>query len=182
MGQPKHLVRLGKETWLERIVNAVSPVLSDIVLLGAGSVPPGLSSLPVLPDVAEKRGPIAGMLAAMRWRPDAAWVFVACDLPLISTGAAEWLLKQRTPGVWAILPRLPGAREIEPLFALYEFRARGLLESCLAPSALREKAGVITPQPPRALTDAWVNMNTPAETAHLEQPAHGLAAQDGEPP
>ncbi|MCC7175234.1 MAG: molybdopterin-guanine dinucleotide biosynthesis protein B [Bryobacterales bacterium] len=167
MGRPKQLLRLGKTTWLERIVRAVKPAVRDLVLLGAGAVPPGLSALPALPDVVNRPGPMAGMLAAMRWRPDASWVFVACDLPLISTAAVEWLLQQRAPGVWAILPRLGRGRAVEPLFALYEFRARTWLEGCHAPSALAGLAVVASPQPPPAIAEAWRNVNTPLAAARL---------------
>jgi molybdopterin-guanine dinucleotide biosynthesis protein MobB len=170
MGRPKHLLPLGNATWLEHIVAVVQAVLPHVVLLGAGDVPPGLRALPVLPDAPAGEGPLAGMLTAMRWRPDAAWVFVACDQPRISPSAVEWLLRQRAPGVSAILPRLPDARGVEPLFALYEFRARALLENCLAPSDLAGKPGVITPEPPPALAEAWANMNAPADVGRPRRP------------
>ncbi len=163
MRAAKHLLSWGDGTWLEHIVTAVRPAVSEIALLGAGRVPGPLCELAVLPDVPGKQGPLAGMLAAMRWRPDAAWLFVACDLPRISTAAVEWLLGRRAPGVWAVMPRLPGAGGPEPLFAVYEFRARAYLESSSAPSMVADKAGVITPEPPSALAEAWANMNTQAD-------------------
>mgnify|MGYP001581247924 CR=1 FL=1 len=32
-------------------------------------------------DVTGVGGPLAGILAALRWRPDANWIIAACDLP-----------------------------------------------------------------------------------------------------
>ena len=113
---------------------------------------------------------MAGMLAAMRWRPDAAWVFVACDLPRISPAAVQWLLSQRAPGVWAILPRLPDGQSVEPLFACYEPRARQLLEESRAPSDLAQLSSVITPEPPPEIAGAWANMNTPIDVARFHRP------------
>ena len=68
MGQPKHLLRMRGTTWLEHIVATVSPFVEQVVLLGGGEVPSSLRALPVLPDVPDRSGPLAGMLSAMRWR------------------------------------------------------------------------------------------------------------------
>ena len=171
MGQPKHLLNIAGRTWLEHIVATVQPFVQQVVLLGTGKVPPSLCALPVLPDAPDKHGPLAGILAAMRWNPHVSWLFVACDLPEISSVAIDWLTRQRGPGVWAILPRLSGAQGVEPLFAFYEFRAKPLLESILAPSALGPLPAVITPEPPPEIAHAWANINTPMDVARLHASA-----------
>ena len=130
-------------------------------MLGDGEVPASLRGVPVLPDVPERSGPIAGMLSAMRWRPDASWLFSACDLPLISAAAVDWLTKRRVAGAWAIMPRLAKTQVVEPLFALYEFRSGFLLERSRAPYDLARLPEVITPEPPEDLARAWSNVNTP---------------------
>ena len=165
MGEPKHLLRSGGVTWLERATQTVAPFVEQVVLLGGGEIPASLRSLPVLPDVLDKQGPLAGMLAAMRWRPWATWLFAACDLPDLSADAVRWLLDTRAPGVWATLPRLPGADGVEPLLAHYDFRAAPLLENCRAPSELARLPQVITSAPPPEIAAAWRNVNTPSELA-----------------
>jgi molybdopterin-guanine dinucleotide biosynthesis protein A len=170
MGGPKHLLRVGGLTWLEKITDTVRPFASQIVVLGSGDVPPTMRSLPRLPDVPERRGPLAGMLAAMRWQPGSTWLFVACDLPMISGEALQWLLDQRAPGVWATLPRLAGAPGPEPLLAHYDWRAAPLLEHCSAPADLAHHPAVILPTPPAAIADAWRNFNTAADLKLLKWP------------
>lgn len=165
MGQPKQLMRAGNTTWLERIVASVQSEVGNVVLLGTGQVPPSLLGLPVLPDAPDKNGPLAGIVAAMRWSPGVSWIFLACDLPQISSTAVAWLLGQRAPGVWAILPRLQGSQAVEPLFALYEFRARRSLESSNAPSDLAHRPKVMIPELPPGIASAWANMNTQADVA-----------------
>ena len=160
MGQPRHLPRVHGMTWLEHIVATVRPFAEQVVLLGEGELPTGLRRLPVLPDVADRRGPIAGMLAAMRWRPGASWLFSACDLPHISSSAIDWLTGRRTPGTWAIMPSLGRTRTVEPLLAVYEFRARLLLERSVAPVDMARWPGVITPEPPDGIAEAWSKINT----------------------
>jgi len=171
MGQPKHLLSIDGKTWLEHIVATVQPSVQQVVLLGTGKVPPSLCALPVLPDAPHKHGWLAGILAAMRWNPHVSWLFAACDLPQISSVAVGWLTRQRGPGVWAILPRLPGAQGVEPLFAFYEFRARPFLESTLAPSGLVGLPAVTTPEPPAQIANAWANMNTLMDVARRQGPS-----------
>ena len=81
--------------------------------------------------------------------------------------AVDWLLSQRAPGVWAILPRLHVSQTVEPLFALYEFRARRILEGSNAPSDLARQPNVTIPEPPPEIARAWVNMNSPTDVAGM---------------
>jgi molybdopterin-guanine dinucleotide biosynthesis protein MobB len=167
MGEPKHLMRHKGITSLEHAVKALAPAVNEVILLGHGEVPTPLKSLIVLPDVEDKQGPLAGMLAAMRWNPRASWLFAACDLPNISTEAVRWLLSMRTPGVWATMPRLPGSVGVEPLLAHYDYRARVLLEHCFRPAEIAQLPQVRQPAPPEGLAQAWINVNTPADLSRL---------------
>jgi molybdopterin-guanine dinucleotide biosynthesis protein A len=173
MGRPKHLLRSAGRTWLEHAAAAVAPVVDGVVVLGPGRMPAALGELPRLPDVAGVGGPLAGFHAAMRWQPFATWLFLACDMPLVSPEAVQWLLGQRAPGVWAVLPRRAGGG-VEPLFAWYGFRARALLGSCRGPSEIAAHPKVRTPLVPPHLASAWENANTPADRRRLCRtvPAH----------
>jgi len=170
MGQPKQLLNLGGGTCVEHLVATVRPFVQETVLLGRGPVPESLASTVRLPDVPDQQGPLAGMRAAVRWQPEASWLFLACDLPLVHARAIEWLLAHRAPGVWAVLPRqTPGGR-VEPLFAYYDVRARRLLESCQQPRAVAEHEKTLTPVLPPTLAAAWTNVNTPADLNALNAP------------
>ena len=167
MGCPKHLIEKGNSTWIESIVGTVAPLVDTTVILGRGQVPPSLAESPVLPDVPHRRGPVAGMLSAMRWQPLAAWVFVACDLPMVTAEAVQWLLGNRKPGVWAILPSRQNEKGAEPLLAYYDFRARDYLEKVDRPTAMANSPKAITPAPPENLAASWTNINTPGDTSLL---------------
>jgi len=171
MGRPKHLLRQGRRTWLEHTVGCLRPVAEKAVIAGAGEVPRALADAAHLPDAPGVSGPLAGILAAMRWAPWATWLVAACDMPNISREALEWLLSTRRPGVWATLPRPAGGRGVEPLLAHYDFRARVIMEDLaaegeLAPSAVAKHPKSLTPLPPAALRAAWENVNTSADLAH----------------
>jgi molybdopterin-guanine dinucleotide biosynthesis protein MobB len=174
MGSPKHLLPSrsnGRGTWLEDIIGVLRPICRQIVIAGAGAVPAALEQLPRIPDVPEISGPMAGLLAAMRWAPLASWLLVACDLPYLSAEAVQWLLDQRSPGNWAILPDLAGSFLAEPLLAFYDFRLRPHLEELARfgrvslhdvvdhPKTLRATA-------PPELAQAWWDVDTTEERSH----------------
>ncbi len=168
MGFPKHLIEENGRTWLEATVARLSPVTEEVVLAGSGTVPSSLAGLARVPDVPGLAGPMAGILAVMRWQPDVSWLVTACDQPDIQTPALEWLLEQRVPGTWAVLPDLEGRGRLEPLLAFYDCRCRNHLEVLartgeLRISRLAGRHGIRTPQPPAILRRAWRNVNTPAE-------------------
>jgi len=167
MGIPKQLLRYGGLTMAERAVEAIRPHVEQVVLAGSGPVPDGLRDIHRLPDPPGIAGPIAGLLAAMRWAPESAWVVAACDMPRISGETVRWLLEQRRPGTWAVLPR-PDSGRIEALLAVYETQSRPLLEAQVAagrwaPRHLAENDRVVCPTPPTELAGAWTNVNTPEE-------------------
>jgi len=175
MGRPKHLIHSNGRSWLGLSVGAIAPLVDEVVLLGSGEVPDDLKSLRVLPDVPDAVGPLAGMLSAMRWQPRVSWLFAPCDLPFVSVEAAEWLLATRAPGIWATLPRLPGAAGVEPLFAHYDYRSLHLLERLERPAGIVPSPKIATPSPPEAIASAWENMNTPGDMNRLavaEQSRH----------
>jgi molybdopterin-guanine dinucleotide biosynthesis protein A len=105
----------------------------------------------------------------MRWQPGASWLFVACDLPLVSTGALEWLLASRRPGVWATIPQLESGQGLEPLLAHYDYRSRPLLEQGRRPIDIVGSDRVATPRIPPELAAAWRNINTREELQRLSE-------------
>ncbi len=169
MGRPKHLIKGGNGlTWVENTVSLLQPFTKDIVLSGAGDVPGSLRSLIRIPDVPDVQGPLTGILAAMRWHPDSCWLLLACDMPNISPDAIEWLLSNRSPDIWGVVPRLKEDSFLEPLLAVYEPQAREYLEElyrsgCFRISVAARRSKILNPVVPELLSDAWRNINTPDE-------------------
>jgi glutamate dehydrogenase (NADP+)/cyclic pyranopterin phosphate synthase/molybdopterin-guanine dinucleotide biosynthesis protein A len=169
MGRPKAAIEIGGRTLLARAVEALARV-GEVTLLGGSGGLADVGVLTRLSDAAGVEGPLAGMLAALRWAPDSTWVIAACDLPLLSRPALDWLLAQRSPGTWAVLPWIDG--EAQPLLAVYEPMCLPLLESIAAqgpaaPSRLVGHPRVVTPRPPDEVAPAWRGANTPGELAAL---------------
>ena len=172
MGAAKHLLKSDGRTWLERTVEQLQGAAVETILLGRGEVPVSLAGMKRLADVPDASGPLAGILSAMRWAPRASWLIAACDLPLLSRAAVDWLLGCRRPGVWAVLPQLSGRPHLETLFSHYDFRARPPLEHLAAAGNFRmadliHSAPVATPTPPPDLASAWANVNSPGDLQKL---------------
>jgi molybdopterin-guanine dinucleotide biosynthesis protein A len=171
MGRSKTLLRLEGATFVERIVAALDGRVARIALLGDGPTPRVPTQVVRLPDVPDLAGPLAGMLAAMRWERRACWVFVACDLPMLHADALDWLLAQRGPGRCVVMPKVAPDR-VEPLLAVYEPEALELLENLVerglrSPRHLAGEPAVHTPTPPEPLRACWTNVNTPEELRRL---------------
>ncbi|MDK1030599.1 MAG: molybdopterin-guanine dinucleotide biosynthesis protein B [Planctomycetia bacterium] len=168
MGTPKHLLKQGGKTWLQCAVELLQQVTEQVAIVGAGQVGDGVPQHVRLPDAPDAEGPMAGILAAMRWAPQSSWLVAACDLPTLSPEGGEWVLATRAPGVWATLPSLGNDEYVEPLFAHYDFRSRLLLEACAAEgdfsmASIAKCSKVIVPSPPANLSEAWQNINTRAQ-------------------
>ena len=167
MGRPKQLIEIGGVTLAERTVAALEGTVRNVVVLGGGELPSALRELPRLPDPPGVDGPLAGLIAALRWAPDAAWIVTACDHPRIGAPAVEWLRAQRAPGAWAVIPHL-GAGGPQPLLACYEPQARGPLELAVrtgpwSPKLLAAHPKAIGPSPPERLAEAWRDVDTSAD-------------------
>jgi len=167
MGRPKQNLRRAGATLVEVAVAAVGKSVDRVVLAGDGKVPKDLDGLERLADAPGVPGPLGGILAAMRWAPDSAWIVAACDIPRVRQEAVAWLVSERSPEFWAVLPQTVMGR-VEPLLAVYEPRMREVLERRAADGrygmqGLVESDRVWCPSPPESLRDAWVNVNTMEE-------------------
>ncbi len=119
-----------------------------------------------LVDTFENLGPIGGILTALHFKPDAAWLVVACDLPFLSRDALRALVEARDASKLATAYQNPDNQMPEPLIAIYEPQSKlGLLDSvkngqnCPRKFLLNSDCHFILPETP----DVIANINTPEE-------------------
>jgi len=172
MGSPKQLLRVGGRPLAGIAAAALEAGLGDgrTVVLGSGGLPEALLELGRLPDSPGFAGPGAGLIAAHRWAPEAAWIVAACDHPWLRPEHIEWLAGQRKPGRWAVIPKQCDGHTC-PTLALYEpqalesleRQARADREQFVSPKALLGLSRTVVLEPPAELVDGWTNVNTPEE-------------------
>lgn len=127
---------------------------------------------PQIVDRAGVTGPMAGILAAFDNEPNAAWLVLACDLPLLERDTLEYLLAERDPTQLATAFRSHHDGLPEPLCALYEPAAAPALreqwaagKACPRKFLLQHPVALLTLPNPRALDNA----NTGAEYSAIMQ-------------
>lgn len=110
-------------------------------------------------------GPYGAILSAFRQNPNAAWLVVACDLPLLDASTLENLIKNRNPSAVATTYRSPESAEgfPEPLITIWESKSYSILLqflaqgfSCPRKVLINSDTHIIDPSVPQALT----NVNT----------------------
>jgi molybdopterin-guanine dinucleotide biosynthesis protein A len=76
-------------------------------------------------------GPAIGLLSAMHSHPDAAWLIVACDMPLLDRAALERLIEERDADR-AATAFMASDGGVEPLCAIYEPVCRAAFSDAVA--------------------------------------------------
>lgn len=123
------------------------------------------AGLPMLADSYDSTGPAAGILSAQGAYPDAAWLVLACDLPLLDLGTLQTLLAERDAAAdaTAFTSRHDGLPE--PLCAIWEPASHALLlqrykdgQYCPRKALIRSNTRLLPP-PGEALD----NINTAAD-------------------
>jgi len=119
-----------------------------------------------IPDLQENLGPVAGVLAAQARHPEAAWLVLACDLPLLDQATLAHLVRVRAPARAATAYRSSHDGLPEPLCAIWEPRSHEPLtayvaggRSCPRRFLLGADTALIDQPHPQALD----NVNTPEE-------------------
>lgn len=127
----------------------------------------------VIPDKYPDSGPLGAIASAFAEDPFAAWLVVACDMPLVDLTVLKHLLASRKPDFAATAfrsPSLPGETP-DPLLAIWEPSALPVLKSSMKKGnksvhRVLTTAGVflLPPPEPAVLT----NTNTPEEMAMID--------------
>lgn len=90
------------------------------------------SSFKTITDTFLGLGPYGAILSAFRQQPDAAWLVVACDLPLLHEDVLRFLVEHRNTARIATAFESPHDGLPEPLIAIWEPKSYAVLLSFLA--------------------------------------------------
>ncbi|MDP6041818.1 MAG: molybdenum cofactor guanylyltransferase [Candidatus Latescibacteria bacterium] len=133
MGRPKAWLPFGNESLLQRIVHALSGVVSPIVLVAeSGQVLPDVKGVEILYDPIPDQGPLMGLATGLKaLQPVSKWAFVTgCDAPFLTSKLISLLFSGRRDAE-IVAPHIEG--QSYPLTALYNTdiwqKAQTLLDS-----------------------------------------------------
>ena len=171
MGTDKALVPLGGQPLIAWVAERLSPQVEALAISANGD-PARFSSLglPVLPD-AEAQGPLAGILAALKWAAPlgaTAVVSCPCDSPFLPPDLVPRLCLAAEPG---LLSFAVSGQDQHPTHALWPVGLSAALESFLASGAVprvrefaRQHGAGCASFPP----GSFANANSPEDLARLE--------------
>ncbi|MGH8326674.1 MAG: NTP transferase domain-containing protein, partial [Steroidobacteraceae bacterium] len=122
MQRDKAALEYAGQTQLERTVELITPLVEQVFVSvrAEQTGDPLRARFAQIVDHGEVAGPIAGIIAAQACHPDAAWLVLACDLPLLDRRTLEHLLRSRRPERQATAYRSSHDGLPEPLCAIYE--------------------------------------------------------------
>ncbi len=120
MGKNKSELEYGGKPQLERATALLDNFCQDVFISVSHTPTLPHSHTHILPDSFIGHGPVSGILTALTARPEAAWLVLACDLPLVSEATLETLLAARNPYKFATAFRSARADFPEPLCTVYE--------------------------------------------------------------
>jgi molybdenum cofactor guanylyltransferase len=168
MRRDKATLTYAGRTQLERAMALVTPHVARAYV----SVRADQASEPLrarfaqIEDTHVNLGPVAGLLAAQARHPQAAWLVLACDLPLLDEATLVHLVRSRVPARAATAYRSSHDGLPEPLCAIWEPGSTAALAAYVAGGGecprkflARADTALIDEPDPRALD----NVNTPEE-------------------
>ena len=116
MGQNKALMPVGGIAIVQRVLNTLEPLCTEIRLIGNEAEPYLHLGLPIIPDVEPNLGPLMGLYSGLLASNNELNLLLACDMPFASRSLLRHLLTSRT-GYDVIIPRTENG--LHPLCAVY---------------------------------------------------------------
>jgi molybdopterin-guanine dinucleotide biosynthesis protein A len=135
LGRNKALERIGGKALIERVVDSLVPLTTEVLVVVAGPEQAAALRLPprvrVVSDRYPGRGKLGGIFSGLDACAEAWSLVVACDMPFLNGELLRHLI-EASSNVDAVVPLLGG--QVEPLHALYS-------KTCLAPMERMLRAG-----------------------------------------
>jgi molybdopterin-guanine dinucleotide biosynthesis protein A len=181
-GEPKALLELGGRRIVERVLDAVAPVVDDVLIVTNTPALYGFLGVPMVPDVYPDHGSLGGIFSGLKAAAGDAAFTVACDMPFLHPEVARLVIGRAGEGD-VVIPRV--GEQLETLHALYAKACLPAIEARLQAGRLKivgffEDVRVVEVSEAevarhRAPDVVFMNVNTPDELAR----ARALAARLG---
>jgi molybdopterin-guanine dinucleotide biosynthesis protein A len=181
-GRPKGLLELGGRRIIERVLDAVAPVVDDVLIVTNTPELYRFLDVPMVGDVHPGHGSLGGIFSGLAAARGEATFVVACDMPFLHRDVARLVVARAGEGD-VVIPRVGG--QLETMHAVYGKACLAPIEARLAAGRLKivgffESVRVVEIDEAevarhRAPEITFMNVNTPEELAR----ARALAAELG---
>lgn len=136
LGRYKALETLGGQSLIERVIDRLSPLGTEIIVVTARedqALPLDLKVKRVS-DVYPGKGALVGIYSGLKAASNFYSLVVACDMPFLNVALLRYLMGLSS-GFDAVIPKLEG--KLEPLHAVYSKDCLGPIEDMLGEDRLK---------------------------------------------
>jgi molybdopterin-guanine dinucleotide biosynthesis protein A len=133
-GRPKALLELGGRRIIERVVDALAPVLDDLLLVTGAPELYAFLGLPSVPDALPDHGSLGGIYTGLRAAAGDAVFTVACDMPFLHPDVVRLVVDRSATGD-VVVPRV--GDQLHTLHATYAKSCLPHIEARLAAGRFR---------------------------------------------
>ncbi len=132
MGKDKGQIDYHGKPQREFMADILNEICDETFLSVRSSKNEAATDYPFLEDTFYDLGPFGAIASAFRHRPNAAWLVIACDLPLLDLETLDFLVKNRNPSAIATAFNSPVNEFPEPLISIWEPSSYPILLQFLA--------------------------------------------------
>ena len=132
MGKDKGQIEYHGKPQRLYMADVLNEICDETFLSVRSSKNESATDYPFLEDTFYDLGPFGAIASAFRHRPNAAWLVVACDLPLLDLETLDFLVKNRNPSAIATAFNSPVNQFPEPLISIWEPKSYPVLLQFLA--------------------------------------------------
>jgi len=115
-GQPKALLELGGRRIIERVLDVITPVVDDVLIVTNTPELYGFLGLPMVGDVYPDHGSLGGIFTGLSSAAGDAAFTVACDMPFLHREVARLTVARAGEGD-VVIPRV--GEQLETMHAVY---------------------------------------------------------------
>lgn len=174
MGQDKGLIQWHGKPQREYMADILEGLRLETYISCRPDQSHELPGYRLIVDQISDQGPLGAIYSAFQEHPDAAWLVIACDMPLLDRPTIEYLINNRQPALPATAFRAPAFDDDspDPLLAIWEPRMRNIVvqrlhekKRCARKTLVIAGVHLLVPPNPEILS----NVNTPEELAAVSK-------------
>lgn len=180
MGVNKSFLKLGNQTIIERIIDLIKSIFSEVIIITNTPDEYKFFNLPLYEDIYKWKGPLAGIHSALvHSKTDKVFV-ISCDVPLMSREMIEYIIKHKSekPIVFC-----EAAGYHQPLVGVYSKKILSEIEKFISNNEMNDKsfhqflkiveAEIIHPEKSDFYKDElFFNVNRPEDFEQIKKLIH----------
>jgi len=137
MGVNKSFLKLGNQTIIERIVDLMKSIFSEVIIITNTPDEYKFLNLPLYEDIYKWKGPLAGIHSALTHSQTEKIFVLSCDVPLMSKEMIEYIIEYKTD---KSIVFCEAAGYHQPLVGIYSKKILSDIEKFISNNEMSDKS------------------------------------------